>query len=211
VAHDLNNYLAIVDLSLTAAQNSVVAIPTSELKQAREAMQGAKRLTHGLLEYARGGSPSPQSTDFGALVRRTLELFGRLIPEDIVLVLNIDPMAPRIRGVRAELEQLVLNLVLNACESMPLEGVLTVSVAGSREAGVTLEVTDTGPGLSVGIAVTNGPTTPSNKQADGASGLGLGIVKYVAARHAATLEIGARLAGSGTRMVVRFAAESEPL
>jgi len=210
VAHDLNNYLAVVDLALTAAQGSGADIANcKELADAREAVQSARKLTNGLLDYARGGSPTPQSIDLGALVRRVLELFARVIPENVTLELETETAAPLVTGIAAELEQLVLNLVVNACDAMPDGGELSVGVRASKENSVTLEVADTGCGLSEACRDSDGPTSPSSKRGSETSGLGLGIVRSVAERHGAALELGPR-SGGGTRVVVSFIADGKP-
>jgi len=204
VAHDLNNYLAIVDLSLTALQRGgAESASRKEIADAREAVQSARRLTLGLLHYARGGVPAAQTIDLGVLVKHVLDLFERVIPEDVTLELQVDAKLPLTRGVAAELEQLVLNLAVNACDAMPRGGVLRVSVRASSETSVALEVTDTGCGLSEAYSHTEGPTSPSSKRGSEAGGLGLGIVRSVAERHGAALEIGPQ-SGGGTRIVVSF-------
>jgi signal transduction histidine kinase len=206
VAHDLNNYLAVVDLALTAIQRSgAITATRKQLTDAREAVQSARKLTNGLLDYARGGTPAAQPVDLGLLVRHILELFEHVIPENVTLELETETDAPLVRGVAAELDQLVLNLIVNACDAMPDGGDLSVSVHSSSETGVTLEVADTGCGLAQASRDAEGPTSPSSKRGDEATGLGLGIVRSVAERHGAALEIGRR-SGGGTRIVVRFIA-----
>jgi signal transduction histidine kinase len=206
VAHDLNNYLAVVDLALTAIQRSgAITATRKELMDAREAVQSARKLTNGLLEYARGGTPAAQPVDLGALVRRILQLFEHVIPENVTLELETETDATLVSGVAAELEQLVLNLIVNACDAMPHGGELTVRVHASSETRVTLEVADTGCGLAEASRDADGPMSPSSKRGNEATGLGLGIVRSVAQRHGAALEIGPRSSG-GTRIVVRFIA-----
>jgi two-component system cell cycle sensor histidine kinase/response regulator CckA len=210
VAHDLNNYLCIVDLALdalerTSPHGSARRLP---LHEAQEAIRGAKQLTNGLLDYARGGAPKMQRVDLPALIDYVLVLFRRMIPENVVVEVHSTADPIYIRGVPADLEQLVLNIVLNACDAMPHGGVLSLRVQARGERGVTFEATDTGSGVCEAIRTASGPTSPSSKHEGATSGLGLGIVRAVAERHEAHLEIGP-YDGGGTRIAVTFADYSE--
>ena len=209
VAHDLANYLVVVDLSLASIRRRVGDTATGDVATAREATEHAIRLTGCLLEYARGGSPPPRPVDMVALVRRLLDLFGRVIPEHVQLDFDCDADPPLIDGVAAELEQLVLNLVLNACDAMPEGGRLRLTVREVEDA-VRLEVSDTGSGLATGCRPLGPGPTPSSKAGRaGGSGLGLSIVREVADRHEASLQI-APGPGAGTRVQVSFPVRKTP-
>jgi signal transduction histidine kinase len=198
VAHDLNNYLAVVDASFALRQRRGDDRGEND---AREAVRSATRLTRCLADYARGGEPEPAPVELGVLVRRVIDVFGRVIPAQVRLVLELDGSARPVRGVAAELEQLVLNLVLNACDAMSGGGELFIAVRASGYA-VVLEVADTGGGLTDDISSSDGVSSPSNKPGRGGSGLGLGIVRSVAERHRARLDLGAH--ATGTRATVTF-------
>jgi two-component system, cell cycle sensor histidine kinase and response regulator CckA len=209
VAHDLNNYLAIVELAVTALERGTPSgWGRSQLCEARAAVQGAKRLTNGLLDYARGGSPAVQRIDLPALIDGVLALFRRVIPENVVVEVHAGVEPLYVHGVAAELEQLVLNVVLNACDAMPQGGVLSLSVRACGERGITFEAVDTGSGLPDQAVSASGPTSPSSKRGGDSTGLGLGIVRSVVERHGARLEIGPRC-GGGTRIVVSFASDGK--
>ncbi len=204
VAHDLANYLGVVDLSLAALKRRLEnGGGREDIAAAREATEHAMRLTSCLLAYARGCAPPPSPVDMSALVMRLLAVFGRIIPDGVKVEVDGDSEPPHIDGVRPELEQLVLNLVLNACESMPDGGTLRLSVY-STDSTVCLEISDTGIGLSEAIVAAGGPLTPSSKpERAGGEGLGLGIVREVAARHHARLVVTPRT-GGGTSVQVVF-------
>src|SRR5258706_16324678 len=108
VAHDLSNYLCVVDLSLTklerCARDGNVG---GTVEAAREGTAHALQLSACLLAYARGGSPAPVEVDLAALVRRVLELFRTIIPGRVAVVVSVDGVGAPIIGVAAELEQLV--------------------------------------------------------------------------------------------------------
>jgi two-component system, NtrC family, sensor kinase len=206
VAHDLNNYLGVVDVSLAMGQRRLEGGPhDSDLELARRATDHALRLIRSLVDYARGGEPPAGEVDLGDVVRRTLALFDRSIPPEVRVSIDADRAVARVRGVSVELEQLVLNLVLNACDAMCNGGELHVRVRDGVAGTVTLEVADTGCGVATGASTATGTTSPSAKSGRGGQGLGLGIVRSVCERHGAELRVAHR-DGGGTAVTVVLAA-----
>jgi signal transduction histidine kinase len=206
VAHDLNNYLGVVDASLAMGQRRLEgASCDSDLELARRATDHALRLIRSLVDYARGGEPPTGEVDLGDVVRHTLALFDRSIPSEVRVSIDADRAVARVRGVSVELEQLVLNLVLNACDAMCNGGDLNVRVRDGAAGTVTLEVVDTGCGVDTGASKAIGTTSPSAKPGRRGHGLGLGIVRSVCERHGAELRV-ARRDGGGTAVTVTLAA-----
>src|SRR5204862_1042345 len=137
--HDLNNYLALIDgtihlLARTPADKSLI-------DQLRRGIGLATRLTGTLLVYARGEVPTFASIDLGGLVRATLDLARSSIADTIDVIDEVDADLAPVRGVKSELEQLVLNLVLNAADAMPTGGELRVRVRATG-GSVAIEVGD---------------------------------------------------------------------
>jgi signal transduction histidine kinase len=196
IAHDLNNYLAVLSVSLDMIERH--DRDPQVFMQARNALDAASAMTRNLCAYARGGSPVPQTIDVGAVVRRTAGLVAAVVPIGVLISLDVDDEVPAVRGVASEIEQVVLNLVLNACDAMPRGGEVSVAVRTSG-AKVVLEVSDTGGGLPDGVQLAAGTLSPSSKRPGG--GLGLGIVRSVVERHHAELVI-ARRTGGGTVVTV---------
>jgi signal transduction histidine kinase len=201
VAHDLNNYLAVVDVSLAILQRQVASRPgeTAELGHARTGVDRAIRLNRTLLEYARGGEPPTVELDLVVVVRGLLELFSQLIPPSVAVTVDVESAPGTIRGVASEVEQLVLNLVLNACDAMVDGGDHRLIVRGDASGAVSLHVIDTGGGMSAATAraAANGNAhTPSSKDGRHGRGLGVGIVRQVASRHLASFTFATSPTGS---------------
>jgi signal transduction histidine kinase len=166
-------------------------------------MDASIRLLRSLLDYARGGNGEATEVDLGDVVQRVLAVAARLVPYEVVVEAQVDAATPPVDGVAAELEQLALNLLLNARDAMPRGGTLTVALRAPTPSTVTLEVSDTGEGIPAAAVQARGPMTPSSKPGRGGRGLGLGIVRGVAERHGAELAITPR-EGGGTRVAVTF-------
>ena len=160
------------------------------------AIAQARRLTGSLVSYVRGEEPMFSALDFGALVERTLALVARVMSPDITVRINVAAALPAVRGSAPELEQLILNLVLNASDAMPDGGELDVRVQPTGGPAVYLEISDTGVGVPPSL-VTGDGRTPSTRPGRTA-GLGLGIVRRVIERHGGSIEFAQRLDGPGT-------------
>jgi signal transduction histidine kinase len=201
IAHDLNNYLTVLAVSLDLLERREA--DPALWSRARHAMDAATTMTRNLLAYARGGSPEPERVDLAALARRTVGLVASAVPIGILISLDVDDEPPPVLGVASELEQVVLNLILNACDAMPRGGELRVGVRADVGGGVRLEVSDTGGGVADEVNFAVGTVTPSTKVGRQGGGLGLGIVRSVVERHRASLRLAPRLSG-GTVVTVVF-------
>jgi signal transduction histidine kinase len=199
VVHDLNNYLGAIHATLTLLAHAPAE--RDLLPRALDCVDQAGRLTSTLLDYVRGAEPAFQPVDFGSLVRRTLALFERALPSDIEIQVEIAEGLSPVHGVPAELEQLVLNLVLNAADAMPDGGDLVVRVLPTEGSAVYFEISDTGKGIAIAPLETIDATTPSTK-AGRRIGLGLGIVQRVVDHHAGAVAISARRDSSGTTAII---------
>jgi signal transduction histidine kinase len=199
VVHDLNNYLAVIHANLTLLQHAPAE--RDLLARALEGVAQAGRLTATLLDHVRGEEPPLEDVEFGPLVQRTLALFERTLPSNIELEVQIAPGLGPVRGAPTQLEQLVLNLVVNAVDAMPDGGELVVRVQPTEGAAVYFEISDTGTGITVEAPTSPEVVVPSTK--DGRRvGLGLGIVQRVVDRCGGALAIAPRRDGSGTTAIV---------
>jgi PAS domain S-box-containing protein len=135
VAHDFNNLLTVINgycdlLLLRLARED----PARDLvREIAKAGQRASALTHQLLAFSRKQVLRPQVLDLNALIRESEKMFRRLIGENIDLTSSL---APGLGGVRADpgqVEQVLLNLVVNARDAMPQGGRLTVETRKVRE------------------------------------------------------------------------------
>lgn len=181
-SHDMNNYLFAAGSLVSLLQRN----PTdpSLWTQLNAALEAIARVNGTLLSYARGASPPAEGIDVGETVRAVLAIAAQLVPATVKVTTDISPNLRSVRGVATDIEQLVLNLVINACDAMPDGGMLHVAVTPTASAAVHLRVADSGVGLE----------RPSRR--DG-RGLGLGIVRAVVERHNGALRFADR-AGGGT-------------
>ena len=170
VAHDFNNLLTAIlgntEMLLRSAKNDVTLL-TSEaakegLEQVRTAGRRAAALTRQLLAFSRKQVTEPEVLDPNRLVMDMEKLLRRLIGENVTLEVSATPAAGRLYADAGQIEQVIMNLVINASDAMPAGGTLTIEVAdanlddayvsthpeATRGPHVMLAVSDTGVGMT---------------------------------------------------------------
>jgi PAS domain S-box-containing protein len=164
VAHDFNNLLtAINGYSSLALQRLEDNHPIrSYLEEVRKAGDRAANLTRQLLAFGRKQILQPLAINLNDVVTDMNKMLQRLIGEDIRLTAKLDPALKKIKADPGQVEQVLVNLVVNARDAMPRGGKLTIETASveldSEYAGkhigfapgkyVMLAVSDTGTGMS---------------------------------------------------------------
>jgi PAS domain S-box-containing protein len=147
VAHDFNNLLTIIT---GYSQLILLNLPTSDpnrhsVEQIMKAGERAAALTRQLLAFSRRQILQPKVLDLNTLVTRLSAMLQRLIGEDIDLRLVLRPELGRVSADPGQLEQVMMNLVVNARDAMPRGGTLTIETAN-----VKLDETYAGRHISVG-------------------------------------------------------------
>jgi PAS domain S-box-containing protein len=162
IAHDFNNLLTTIlgytDLALERVDEEELR---EDLEQIQKAGERAAVLTRQLLAFSRKQVVSPVVLDVNEVVRELEKMLGRLIGEDVELVTSLDPELGKVRADPGQIEQIIVNLVVNARDAMPDGGRLTIETGnvdpshspgwGPPNAppgrGVCLVVRDTGTGM----------------------------------------------------------------
>src|SRR5216110_1967201 len=197
IAHDFNNLLTVItsysDLLLEALAPGDAK--RDDLEQVRKAADGAAALTRQLLAFSRQQVIAPRVVNLSAVVAGVEKMLRRVIGEDVDLVTVLDPGVGSVRADVGQLEQVLMNLVVNARDAMPTGGRLTVETANvehdpeyarDREAAAVrrfamLAVTDTGCGMDEATKARIFEPFFTTKETGKGTGLGLatvyGIVK----------------------------------
>ena len=161
VAHDFNNILSIImghgELLLAAGADERAR---NGLEQIQRAADRAASLTQQLLAFSRKQVLQPKVLDLNEAVADVQKMLARVIGEDIALVANLHPSLMPVKADPGQIEQVLMNLAINARDAMPQGGTLsmqTLNVEMSADQGrdaelspgqyVMLRVTDTGHGM----------------------------------------------------------------
>jgi PAS domain S-box-containing protein len=160
VAHDFNNLLAVI--SGYAELVSAVLAPADPLRSDLDGISNAARrgadLTRQLLLFSRLEPSEPETLDLNSVVADTEQLLRRTIGEDIEFVTLLEPGLHPVTIDHTKLEQVILNLVVNARAAMPDGGRLTMATANADEPGdeadqrIRFTVADTGTGMEPSVA-----------------------------------------------------------
>lgn len=131
IAHDFNNILSVIlgYSELLQAGADLTPCQVLGVAEIRKAAESAVRLTSQLLAFGRTQLLKPTVIDVNAIVSDLDSLLRRLIGEDVELVYRLDPKARHVRADRSQVEQVILNLALNARDAMPRGGQLTIETS----------------------------------------------------------------------------------
>jgi signal transduction histidine kinase len=239
VAHDFNNlmtgillYCDLLSEGLAVAGSSTTGLPhaglteidsasagaASELRQhvdeVRSAVEQGAAMTQQLLAIGRRQSADPRPVSINGILESTKNLLRRLIGEQIELIAALDAGAEMVLADPAEMRQVVLNLVLNARDAMPLGGKVMLStrttefpaaLAGGNEHGVrravSFAVTDNGCGMDAETRSHLFEPFFTTKRAGEGTGLGLATVARIVKDAGGAIRVDSH-PGRGTRIEV---------
>jgi PAS domain S-box-containing protein len=199
VAHDFNNLLTVIHLSTRLIQRQMhPQDPLSEhIARIQEASDRAAKLTKQLLSFSRREAIEPQVLNLSKVVGDLSRMLQRIIGEDIELVTDLAGDLWPVRADPSQMEQVVLNLAVNARDAMPEGGRLTIKTANIilNEAYVAehvdaqigehtmLIVSDTGQGMSEEVMSHLFEPFFTTKERGQGTGLGLPTVFGVVKQH----------------------------
>jgi signal transduction histidine kinase len=219
VAHEVNNPIAIISakarLLLRDTTGALPAKVSQEITKIAELSDRVARIAQGLLSYCRPAPGARMPLDVRLPVRRALAYVdARAADQGVRLSDELPERMPAVHANVAELEQVFLNLFLNALDAMPDGGVLSVRGQADPEAAagavVAVLVSDTGHGISEAIRERVFEPFLTTKGGQG-SGLGLSICQGLVRSHGGEITIvseAAGGAGSGTRVRVSLPAST---
>jgi PAS domain S-box-containing protein len=197
VAHDFNNFLTVIrgHTELLRRAHPPGDPSHASIETIGRVAERAESLTAQLLAFSRKQLVEPRVLDLGSLVVEMDRMLQRLVGEDVELRIALDPALGRVRTDRGQMDQVLMNLVVNARDAMPQGGRLTITcvnarlgAADAREQSqvvpgeyVLLEVRDDGCGIEPAIRARIFEPFFTTKEVGRGTGLGLstvyGIVK----------------------------------
>jgi signal transduction histidine kinase len=223
VAHDFNNLLTVMSgyTELAMMRNGTDEKLKKDLTQVLDASHRASRLTHQLLAFSRKQPLEPTVLDLNEVVGEIVPMLRRLIGEHIQIAFEPAAPLPSIVADRGQLEQVIINLVVNARDAMPSGGVIGLRVAGGgsqdpgnglRVAGggletVVLSVADTGTGIPEHIRERIFEPFFTTKEPGKGTGLGLSMVYGIVKQSGGTIEVDSSPA-KGTTFTIQFPAST---
>ncbi len=226
VAHDFNNLLTIINGYSELLLDELSSDPTLSgyVKEIYGSGERAAALTRQLLAFSRRQVLDPQVLDLNSVVSNLENMLRRLIGEDIVLLTRLAPDLARVKADPGQIEQVIVNLAVNARDAMPYGGKLTIETGNADLdatyaqnhptvkpcAHVMLAVSDTGAGMSPETQEHIFEPFFTTKEKGKGTGLGLATVYGIVKQSGGSIWVYSEL-GQGTVFKVYFPIVSESL
>jgi signal transduction histidine kinase/ABC-type amino acid transport substrate-binding protein len=222
VAHDFNNLLTVIagNASLLAGDTSLPPSHGKKLSAITSASDTAARLTRQLLDFSRKRSLQAAVVDMNKLVGHTAEILRRTIAETIEIETSVPGEELLILADAAQLQQLIINLAVNARDAMPRGGIFRLEISadvmleGHGEAAVCLCASDSGSGMSAETMSRVFEPSFTTKPIGTGHGLGLAIVDEITKRWGGTLSVSSCPGQGATFRIVwprTFSAAASPI
>jgi signal transduction histidine kinase len=212
LAHDLNNLISLVNLSATVGLNDpqIGQEARERFVQIETASRRAADWTKRLVQFSRKQDLQKKPTLMNELLQNVAALVRPLMRQGINLVTDLYPNLPKADVDAAEIEQVLVNLVMNARDAMPQGGTLSMSIGlaagdsngdGGEKQAVKITVADTGCGIPEEIREHIFEPYFTTKPRDRGTGLGLASALGVVQQHNGRIEVESAV-GRGTRFTI---------
>lgn len=190
VAHDFNNLLTIINTNaLMLAGNFPASDPTrADVEAIAGAGTRASALTRQLLTFARTREAKVADVDLNELLRQLTPVLERIGRGVVKLETALDPALPHLSADASQLEQVVLNLFMNAKDAVGAKGTVTLRTRAEGKTRV-FEVVDTGVGMDEATRARLFEPFFTTKEPGKGTGLGLAIVFGIVSKSGGTIDV----------------------
>lgn len=221
IAHDFNNILSSIRgyCDLVMMRLDPDSIFYKDLKQIQDAISRATSLSRQLLLFGKQQPMEITSVNLNSLVQGVSEMVARLLGENISLILSLEPDIMMIKGDRSQIEQVILNLILNARDAMPNGGTIRVTTENHVGDGSTEDKSSSGKLVCLSVSDEGVGIPPeqidrifepfyTTKKAPSGTGLGLSIVQSIVERHRGWITVSSQV-NKGTTFRVYFPTDGD--
>ncbi len=210
IAHDVNNQLSAILGQLYLARETMPGqSPAAQrIQRAEEAVERCAQTTRALLAFSHQGQTDLRPLDFNHLIRRTAGLLDRVLGGLVRVELDLDPDLPPILGEPLQLEQVLMNLAVNARDAMPQGGQLTFRSRSEGLDFVSLTISDTGRGIPPEVLPHIFEPFFTTKPVGKGTGLGLAMAFGILRAHGGSLDVASE-PGEGATFTLRLPVSAE--
>ena len=213
--HEFNNVLmTIINYAKLGIRNRDDASRDKALQKILDASERAAKITATILAQARNRSESMTPTDLAEIVRDSLVLLEREMRKyRIAVETDLDPSTPQAMASGNQIQRVLLNLLINARQSMPEGGTIQIRLAPSEDGMVEVAVRDSGSGIpkeslphifDAFYSTKEGP----DESGKGGTGLGLAACKEIIDAHQGRIRVQSTM-GRGTAFIIRLPAAKD--
>ncbi|MBL7170473.1 MAG: GAF domain-containing protein [Candidatus Omnitrophica bacterium] len=213
VAHEINNPLTSIISYAELSSERLAAGMTSpeELKKSSEFLKivrdngyHCQKIAKDLLQFARRKKAEMVPADVNKVIESTLVMARYHMKKVwIKMVMNLNPDLPQITGNSDQLQQVFLNMIINARDAMGKGGTLTITTSKIEDKWVEVKFTDTGCGIPLDLLEEIFKPLYTTKGEGKGTGLGLSISQEIIERHKGTIDVESTV-GKGTAFIIRL-------
>ncbi len=194
IAHEINNPLNNITLSTDALLEDIDSMDEEEIREILNDIMAqtdrASKIVKNLLDFSRAQSSEMQPLYIDYILHKTTNLISNeLRIHKITLEKNIDDMLPQVNGDLQKLQQVFLNLIINAEQAIGNHGTITVRAQETDDGNIRIDISDTGPGISQENQERIFDPFFTTKEAGKGTGLGLSIVYGIVKEHGGHIEV----------------------
>jgi two-component system NtrC family sensor kinase len=211
VAHEINNPLGSI---LLFSRLIMQQVPREgriheNLERIEKETKRCHTIVRNLLDFARQREPLVESLDVNHLLDATLKLFeGQFLFHNIEIVRNYGPNLPHIQADESQLQQVFMNIILNASDAMDGKGRLTLTTRNNGNEDIEIGITDTGCGIPAENTDRVFDPFFTTKGVGHGTGLGLSVSYGIIQKHNGDINVSSTV-GVGTTFVVSLPASQE--
>lgn len=205
IAHELNNPLTDIlgFAQLASSQPDLPEETYQDLEKIVKSSLYAREVIKRILFFSRQSHPKIAVTNLNHMISEWMEFFHpRCSQKNIKIILDLDPKLPATRCDPGQLNQVLVNIVVNAMHAMPGGGLLTIRT-GIADKAICILVQDTGTGIKADIFDKIFLPFFTTKDVDQGTGLGLSVVYGIIKEHGGTISVQSR-EGQGSTFEVRL-------
>ena len=211
IAHDFNNLLAVMRGHAELLEDDLAVIEQARhrLVSMQRATDRAAALTDDLLTFSRRSSEEPETIDVHEVIGAAYAMLAQLVTAGVTVELQLEATSTRIDADPRRIEQVLVNLVVNASDAMPSGGRLTIATSNlcasaredSRIDALRIAVADTGTGMTPRVERRIFEPFFTTKAPGSGTGLGLSTADGVVRRYGGAISVDTRL-GAGTTFLI---------
>ncbi len=211
IAHDFNNIIAVINGYAEFAMLNAGDVDSLQksVREIKRAAQRASGLVRQILTFSRKAEVSFSALDLNQQAKDLVTLLAETFPRNVTFQLALDKTLPPLLADQNQLQQIVLNLCVNARDAMPSGGTITLTTSTvegtalpiSVQTGrpyACLAVSDTGTGMSPEVRARIFEPFYTTKPINQGTGLGLSVVYGIVASHEGTIEVNSTLGAGST-------------
>lgn len=204
VAHDLNNIMTpvLITASMLIEDHPVGTPLHEDISSILAAAESSRELTGQLLAFGRKQVLSLTTVDLNDVIKKAIRMIGRLVPAAVKVVTRLSDDRALVRADANQLNQVIVNLIMNACDAMPDGGRITIGTA-LAESMVELTVEDSGTGMDATTLSQIFDPFFTTKELGRGTGLGLATVHGIVEQHRGKIRVESHL-GRGTRFSIEL-------